>query len=105
MSQLASPLTFQFFILITDGLDGVCIICSKNNSRIPIMERRMKDFLIWIIMIIVALIGFCTYIYCGGGNGHGCGRGHDGEGKGQLISKCIFGVFIFFQKTDKNKST
>ena len=25
--------------------------------------------------------------------------------KGQLISKCLFGVFIFFQKTNKNKST
>ena len=27
------------------------------------------------------------------------------EGKGQLISKCLFGVFTFFQKTNKNKST
>ena len=26
-------------------------------------------------------------------------------GKGQLISKCLFGVFTFFQKTNKNKST
>ena len=25
--------------------------------------------------------------------------------KGQLISKCLFGVFNFFQKTNKNKST
>ena len=25
--------------------------------------------------------------------------------KGQLISKCLFGVFTFFQKTNKNKST
>ena len=25
--------------------------------------------------------------------------------KGRLISKCLFGVFKFFQKTDKNKST
>ena len=25
--------------------------------------------------------------------------------KGQLISKCIFGVFNFFQKTNENKST
>ena len=25
--------------------------------------------------------------------------------KGQLISKCLFGVFTFFQKTKKNKST
>ena len=25
--------------------------------------------------------------------------------KGQLISKCLFGVFIFFQKTNGNKST
>ena len=25
--------------------------------------------------------------------------------KGQLISKCIFGVFTFFQKTNENKST
>jgi hypothetical protein len=24
--------------------------------------------------------------------------------KGQLISKCLFGVFKFFQKTNKNKS-
>ena len=26
-------------------------------------------------------------------------------GRGQLISKCLFGVFNFFQKTHKNKST
>ena len=26
-------------------------------------------------------------------------------GKGQLISKCLYGVFTFFQKTNKNKST
>ena len=25
--------------------------------------------------------------------------------KGQLISKCLFGVFTFFQKTNENKST
>ena len=25
--------------------------------------------------------------------------------KGQLISKCLFGVFNFFQKTNENKST
>ena len=25
--------------------------------------------------------------------------------KGQLISKCIFGVFTFLQKTNENKST
>ena len=25
--------------------------------------------------------------------------------KGQLISKCIFGIFTFFQKTNENKST
>ena len=25
--------------------------------------------------------------------------------KGQLISKCLFGVFTFFQKTNGNKST
>ena len=77
--------TFDLPILISDGLGGVeslCIICSKHISRIPIMERREKDLLIFIIIIIVALIGFCTYIYCGGGNGHGCGRGHDGEGVG-----------------------
>ena len=27
------------------------------------------------------------------------------QGKGQLISKCLFGGFNFFQKTNKNKST
>ena len=27
------------------------------------------------------------------------------ESEGQLISKCTFGVFTFFQKTNKNKST
>jgi hypothetical protein len=26
-------------------------------------------------------------------------------GKGQFISKCLFGVFNFLQKTNKNKST
>ena len=25
--------------------------------------------------------------------------------KGQLISKCLFGVFTFFQKTNENNST
>ena len=31
---------------------------------------------------------------------------HDGEiVKGQVISKCLFGVFNFFQKTNANKST
>ena len=28
-----------------------------------------------------------------------------GCAKGQLISKCLFGVFTFFQKTNENKST
>ena len=28
-----------------------------------------------------------------------------GQIKGQLISKCLFGVFTFFQKRNKNKST
>ena len=28
-----------------------------------------------------------------------------GHTKGQLISKCLFGVFRFFQKTNENKST
>ena len=27
------------------------------------------------------------------------------KSKDQLISKCLFGVFTFFQKTDENKST
>ena len=27
------------------------------------------------------------------------------EPKGQLISKCLFGIFTFFQKTNGNKST
>ena len=27
------------------------------------------------------------------------------QSKGQLISKCIFGVFTFFQKTNENKTT
>ena len=27
------------------------------------------------------------------------------QAKGQLISKCIFGVFTFFQKKTENKST
>ena len=54
------------------------------------MERREKDLLIFIIILFVALIGFCTYIYCGGGNGHGCGRGHDGEGVGYGNMGCEF---------------
>ena len=29
----------------------------------------------------------------------------NGPSKGQLISKCLFGVFTFFQKTNENKST
>jgi hypothetical protein len=29
--------------------------------------------------------------------GHSC--------KGQLISKCLFGIFTFFQTTNENKST
>ena len=29
----------------------------------------------------------------------------DSEAKGQLISKCLLGVFTFFQKTNKSKST
>ena len=74
-------------MLISDGLGDssapLCIVCSsKNISRIPIMEKREKDLLIFTIIIIVALIGFCTYIYCGGGNGRGCDRGHDSKGVG-----------------------
>ena len=30
---------------------------------------------------------------------------HDGVAKGQLISKCLFGVFNFSQKMNENKST
>ena len=29
----------------------------------------------------------------------------ENDSKGQLISKCLFGVFTFFQKTIKKKST
>ena len=32
-------------------------------------------------------------------------QGCNGLGKGQLISKCLFGVFNFFQKMNENKST
>ena len=33
-----------------------------------------------------------------------CGLKAKSNAKGQLISKCIFGVFNFLQKTNENKS-
>ena len=78
-------LLIQFF---ESGLDWLCWLTGKSETALTISLFSWTSFEVKIVETHTLHIFLV-----------------DSEAKGQLILKCLFGVFTFFQKTNKNKST
>ena len=94
---------FQFFALMKRLREYNFYYCVNKIFRFYIKTSgAAKGLKIWVRLTLE-----CTCLYkvfrrngfCFSTHQHFC------DAKGQFISKCLFGVFTFFQKTNENKST
>ena len=88
LSLLFSQTTMMKRTLHLKGLSEECLSGNARFESIPPFKRKEKSSGTFQVM---NSDGINLHIFLSGS-------------KGQVISKCLFGVFTFFQKTNENKS-